>query len=746
MPKGRRKAVDVGGSGDAGPSAKKTKLTNQIKGNTVQIEWEADGPKWTAYNDDINADICDACNALKKDLTYKVGTATFVIKFDDGFQKNKKTGWERRIRCAIQDSRDEELYVWEWEDEHGKWHPYSITNSLEIEAAHQSKQNDVTVVACHRSYQIDLTEMEQENTVTKVCRKVRREKSDAVADVATVTTKPEPADEEEEVKPKASAKKASAATAKRASATSGKAAAKSSAGRGKSAKGKVKDEDEEEETTVKTVVIKGKAPVDPECTSKIGTAHVYCEGKDVYDAMLNQTNLQNNNNKYYVCQLLEDDNAKRYHVWFRWGRVGKVGQNNLTPCGGNLDQAKTAFCKKFKDKTKNDWSQRDVFTKVAGQYDLLKMDYNTEGADSDGSSKKKKKKDVKIPDSKLDKRLQDLITLICDVKSMEETVVEMKYDSKKAPLGKLTAAQIKAGYAALKKIDTCLTANDMETKLVQACDEFYTRIPHDFGMKRPPVIRTKVDLKAKIALLEALGDIEIAMKLLKKDLGSDENPVDAHYKSLECEMKPLAKTDPDFKMVEDYLQSTHASTHNQYKMVVEDVLVCDKKDEKDQFVDHGNKMLLWHGSRLSNWVGILKQGLRIAPPEAPVTGYMFGKGVYFADISSKSANYCFASRAKSTGLLLLCEVSLGQTNDLLSADYAADKLPKKKHSVKGLGSVAPDPKKTFVTPDGVTVPLGKPVNTNIDNPNGYTLNYNEYIVYDTKQVKMKYLVKTKFKF
>ena len=40
----------------------------------------------------------------------------------------------------------------------------------------------------------------------------------------------------------------------------------------------------------------------------------------------------------------------------------------------------------------------------------------------------------------------------------------------------------------------------------------------------------------------------------------------------------------------------------------------------------GNKQLLWHGSRLSNFTGILSQGLRIAPPEAPVTGYMFGKG------------------------------------------------------------------------------------------------------------------------
>ena len=34
------------------------------------------------------------------------------------------------------------------------------------------------------------------------------------------------------------------------------------------------------------------------------------------------------------------------------------------------------------------------------------------------------------------------------------------------------------------------------------------------------------------------------------------------------------------------------------------------------------RTLLWHGSRLTNWVGILSRGLRIAPPEAPVTGYM----------------------------------------------------------------------------------------------------------------------------
>jgi len=36
----------------------------------------------------------------------------------------------------------------------------------------------------------------------------------------------------------------------------------------------------------------------------------------------------------------------------------------------------------------------------------------------------------------------------------------------------------------------------------------------------------------------------------------------------------------------------------------------------------------------------------------------FGKGIYFADMSSKSANYCFASRTKNIGLVLLCDVCI----------------------------------------------------------------------------------------
>ena len=99
-------------------------------------------------------------------------------------------------------------------------------------------------------------------------------------------------------------------------------------------------------------------------------------------------------------------------------------------------------------------------------------------------------------------------------------------------------------------------------------------------------------------------------------------------------------------------------------------------------------MLLWHGSRLANYVGILSEGLKIAPYEAPATGYMFGKGIYFADVVSKSANYC-KPVSGNKGLMLLCEVALGSMNEKMGPDYHGHRLPEGKNSTKGVGRFVP---------------------------------------------------------
>jgi poly [ADP-ribose] polymerase len=80
-------------------------------------------------------------------------------------------------------------------------------------------------------------------------------------------------------------------------------------------------------------------------------------------------------------------------------------------------------------------------------------------------------------------------------------------------------------------------------------------------------------------------------------------------------------------------------------------------------------------------VGILSQGLRIAPPEAPKTGYRFGKGCYFADVRglffnllisqviSKSGAYCFANPQNPVGLMILNEVALGNMYQIPQDEY-----------------------------------------------------------------------------
>ena len=493
-----------------------------------------------------------------------------------------------------------------------------------------------------------------------------------------------------------------------------------------------------EEKSGKSIV-----PVDVFCPIQSSSA-VVCDEDGPWDAMLNQTNVGSNNNKYYLLQLLKDSKTA-YYTWFRWGRIGYSNshQNSLNTFS-NIEDAKSSFTKKFKEKTKNIWPTTfDDFEKYGGSYDLIKLDYTIEEEKKSDDATAVKLEPV---ESKLHPSVLSLMQLISDVKTMETAVMNMNYDVKKSPLGKLSKEQIKSGYEALTILEECIKAGQLNTKKSRdACSMFYTRIPHSFGFQSPPMITTMEQVKLKMDLLDILIDIEAAVKAIKQNTNDNVHKSDSFYHNLKIEMTPLEKDSDLFKMLSSYLQNTHGKTHAHYSLEVEDIFELDKEGETDRFSDLGNKQLLWHGSRLTNWGGIFSQGLRIAPPEAPVTGYMFGKGVYFADMVSKSANYCFASRNQPTGILLLAEVSLGEERELLNSDYRADKLPKGKHSTKGVGSTCPDPSKTEYIVD-VKVPMGTSVETEIGKTNGFALQYNEYIVYDVKQIKMKYALRVKFNY
>lgn len=60
-----------------------------------------------------------------------------------------------------------------------------------------------------------------------------------------------------------------------------------------------------------------------------------------------------------------------------------------------------------------------------------------------------------------------------------------------------------------------------------------------------------------------------------------------------------------------YVKNTHGATHGTYTLEIEDAFVIEREGEDARFKPFeadANRQLLWHGSRLSNYVGILSQG------------------------------------------------------------------------------------------------------------------------------------------
>lgn len=143
--------------------------------------------------------------------------------------------------------------------------------------------------------------------------------------------------------------------------------------------------------------------------------------------------------------------------------------------------------------------------------------------------------------------------------------------------------------------------------------------------------------------MDSLTDLKDADQILKaeKEDVDPVHPLDSRFKGLGMqEMTPVEVNTQEFNEISQYLVKTCGATHAM-NYWVRDIFRIERQGETDRFMQStfskikSDRRLLWHGSRATNFGGILSQGLRIAPPEAPVSGYMFGKGIvsYYAPLS-----------------------------------------------------------------------------------------------------------------
>ena len=158
----------------------------------------------------------------------------------------------------------------------------------------------------------------------------------------------------------------------------------------------------------------------------------------------------------------------------------------------------------------------------------------------------------------------------------------------------------------------------------------------------------------------------------------------------------LAPDSPEGHLIYRYVLDTGNLNQEKNKVSIFKVQRRGEGERYRNFEHLDNRRLLFHGTRMTNMLGILGQGLRIAPPEAPMTGYMFGKGIYLADLFQKSANY---SSGNKTRLMLMCEAALGNQLELFNAQ-PVENLPSKYNSIKARGKHGANYEKLITTPEG----------------------------------------------
>ncbi|KAI1724104.1 poly(ADP-ribose) polymerase, regulatory domain-containing protein [Ditylenchus destructor] len=487
-----------------------------------------------------------------------------------------------------------------------------------------------------------------------------------------------------------------------------------------------------EERGSKKMIVKHGCVVDPSC-EVAETTHVYI---DPEATTLGMADVLSGKNSFYKLQLLKSDKSNEYYVFRAWGRVGtEVGGTKLEDFGPDLDDAKATFEKQFLDKTRNEWKNRHNFKKHPFALDIIELDFDGKATFVckffvfiyfcfQVDKQDLPALDVESSKSLLPKQIKNLIAMIFDIDAMTATMKEFEIDMEKMPLGKLSRKHILNAYSVLTQLQKLFEEGQPSyNDYLDATNRFYTLIPHNHGLASPPLLNTKEMIKSKAEMLDNLLEMEIAYNIIKSEASemadSKKDVFDIHYEKLNCKMEVLDKESEEFKVIKKYAKNTHGATHGSYKLEITEVLKVNREGEDDKFKAD--------------------------------TGYMFGKGIYTADMVSKSANYCHALDAD--GLLLLCDVALGEIQEERRAKNIK-KLKPGKHSVKGsltcmvlqysvilgLGSTMPDPKMT-VEKDGVKIPLGNAVTSD---EKGLDLIYNEYIVYDENQIQLKYLVRAKF--
>ncbi|XP_004506166.1 protein ADP-ribosyltransferase PARP3 [Cicer arietinum] len=454
-------------------------------------------------------------------------------------------------------------------------------------------------------------------------------------------------------------------------------------------------------------------------------------------------------NDYCVMQLITQEN--RLHMYFKKGRVGDDpnAEERLEEFE-NVDNAIKEFVRLFEEITGNEfesWEREKKFQKKPLKFYPIDMD---DGVEVRHGALGLRQLGIAVTHCKLEPQVANFMKILCSQEIYKYALMEMGYDSPDLPIGMVTDLHLKrCEEVLLEFIEKVKSLKETGPKTDAIWSDFSQRWFTLMHSTRPFIFRDYQEIADHAAAaLEGVRDITLASHLIGDMSGSTiDDPLSDTYKKLGCSISPLEKDSNDYEMIVKYLEKTYEPVKVgdiEYGVSVENIFTVESSacPSYEDIVKLPNKVLLWCGSRSSNLLRHLHKGFLPAICSLPVPGYMFGKAIVCSDAAAEAARYGFTAVDRPEGFLVLAIASLGnEITELKSPPEDTTSLEDKKNGVKGLGKKKTDESEHFVWKDDIKVPCGRIIaSEDEDSP----LEYNEYAVYDPKQVRISYLVGVKY--
>ena len=270
----------------------------------------------------------------------------------------------------------------------------------------------------------------------------------------------------------------------------------------------------------------------------------------------------------------------------------------------------------------------------------------------------------------------ELIKYLADVNIHNIThATSIRYDASNAtfstPLGVLTPDAIVEARQLLTRIERANSQSLASSFRDDLIREYFRLVPADFGARIPAsreLLSTGDKIVKQMNILDALDS---ALKMTAP-------PQTEAEKLFKCKLTKVPHVTEagreTFRKIKKLYESTLNAKHQTAGLKLTRVYEVEIESMKTDFEAAAKKLGnvredLWHGTKASNLLSILKSGLMIPKSgSAHCTGRMFGDGIYTSLQSTKALNYATnfwnGSGAKNQRtFMFLTEVALGKMSE-----------------------------------------------------------------------------------